>query len=285
MSPSAKVEEVEARYRLLIREYHPDLHQNEGPDSLAHCLAMTQNLNAAMTCIREQTIGDRQRGAPPSTSRGATTDSNRTSRQWAGENPFYRPPEDPSRDRYGNASRGGVGSPGRSARDPGPREPVSDWFESPTDHPVGEPVPCPFCNVGFQRLVDYELHLQQDHNFRFVAPTPKGPPSRFSLVNLIGWMRFIPIWFAAIITFGVWKAFGTTTSPARSACCVSSCGHRPAPDSNAADETYLVSRRQPPRGPPPAPTTATSGSPPRRVWTCRASPIPHSCTHASWRNP
>lgn len=209
VSSSASIEEVEARYRLLIREYHPDLHQDEGPQSLAHCLAVTQELNAAMTRIRGLNISDRPRGAPAPKPGEWSAERDRASRQWAGENPFYRPPNDPARDPFGNAARGGVGSPGGPGPAGGPNTgPTNDWFGNPIDHGVDEPVPCPFCGLGFQRLVEYEMHLQHDHNFRFVAPAPKRAAGPFSLAGLIGWMRFIPIWFVALITFGMWKVFG-----------------------------------------------------------------------------
>jgi hypothetical protein len=53
VSPSASIEEVEARYRLLLREHHPDLHQREGPEAVRSAEVATRNLNGAMAAIRD----------------------------------------------------------------------------------------------------------------------------------------------------------------------------------------------------------------------------------------
>jgi DnaJ domain len=53
VSPSASIEEVEARYRLLLREHHPDLHQREGPEAVKSAEAATRNLNGAIAAIRD----------------------------------------------------------------------------------------------------------------------------------------------------------------------------------------------------------------------------------------
>jgi hypothetical protein len=53
VTPSASIEEVEARYRLLLREHHPDLHQREGPEAVQSAEAATRNLNGAIAAIRD----------------------------------------------------------------------------------------------------------------------------------------------------------------------------------------------------------------------------------------
>ncbi len=55
----------------------------------------------------------------------------------------------------------------------------------------------------------------------------------------------------------------------------------PHPSRGASGQRGAVRRRQPASGPPPAPTTATSG----RRGTWRAPASPHSWRHASWRKP
>lgn len=196
VSPSAGIEEVEARYRLLLREYHPDLHQAEGPEAIEYCEAMTRTLNDAMTRIREANSDTphhwrhhrphgehRDRHDEGGTGTGTDDAGTRRYGQWAGANPFYQPADD--------------------AADPN-TERAREWFGDPVEHDPNEPVPCPFCTQQFLRLVDYELHLQQAHNFRF-EPLPKRGPSRYSPARLIAWMRFIPAPFVALVALLLWR--------------------------------------------------------------------------------
>lgn len=189
VDPSSSTEQIEARYRLLLREYHPDLHQGEGPESLARCEAMTRTINAAMARIRDLTLGPQR---PPSQSRGTTRSQDATSDQWFGANPFYRP-RDHEPDPTGQE---------------GPDDPARAWFGEPVDHSPDEPVPCPLCGAPFDRLAAYEAHLQREHNFRQVVTMAPRPPSRYNPTQLIGWLRYIPSWFAGIVALTLWVTIG-----------------------------------------------------------------------------
>ena len=111
--PTASIEEIEARYRLLMREHHPDFHQGEGADAMAEAERRTRNLNWAMDRIRQDRESesatptwswddaDDDWPAPGDTTERAHEESRRG--PWAGDNPFWRPPGDdrrcsPSRD-------------------------------------------------------------------------------------------------------------------------------------------------------------------------------------------
>ena len=61
----ARLAEIEARYRLLLRTFHPDLHQGEGEDAVAEAQARTQQLTWAMGVIRGKTPPGRFPPGPP----------------------------------------------------------------------------------------------------------------------------------------------------------------------------------------------------------------------------
>ena len=163
VSPSATMAEIQARYRLLLREYHPDLHQHEGPAAIAEMEMKTRDLNLAIEKLREsipvqdhpygqaprsRTGWERPRGDAPRSRQSNERD------QWAGQNPFWR---DPAADE----------------EQPGPDETFRgyyyDWFGNPIDYGTDDPVPCPFCGKPYQRLDDYEYHLEHTHRFRATA--------------------------------------------------------------------------------------------------------------------
>lgn len=52
VTPSASTAEIETRYRLLLREFHPDVHQHEGPEAILDAERMTRELNDAIARIR-----------------------------------------------------------------------------------------------------------------------------------------------------------------------------------------------------------------------------------------
>jgi len=202
VTPSASMPEIEARYRLLLREYHPDLHHHEGAEAVAFAEAATRSLNSAMEQLRrDQGGGGLGRTATggwgdPSSHGGRGPNAGRRSEsQWPGQNPFWRPPSDDAGP--GDASTRGADFD--SAR-------RSDWFGDPVTHPPDEPVPCPFCGRPFQRLDQYEYHLEQTHSYRRVAPRP--PRTRSRVVRILGMFRFIPLWLLVPIAFANWKMFG-----------------------------------------------------------------------------
>ncbi len=188
VAPTATTAEIEARYRLLLREYHPDVHHHEGADAVAAAETTTRQLNTAMAMIRRD---------PDRTSRGSATrtaQDRERENQWVGDNPFWRPPDDPRTTQ-------------RGARDDGEEPaPTYDWFGNPIEHHPNEPVPCPFCGRGYQRLDDYEFHLESVHRYRQKPARPPARPKRF--VRTLGALRYVPAWLVVLIAFANWRMFG-----------------------------------------------------------------------------
>jgi hypothetical protein len=157
---------------------------------------MTRNLNDAMARIRDL------RGEEGSWSAGggAGPAAGSTTGQWPGANPFYRDPTggDPARRDPASGPGGAPGDASGRAR---------DWFGNPIEHGRDDPVPCPFCGAGFDRLAAYEEHLQSAHNFRSAAPVRKEYTPN-ALLRAIGSLRFIPAWFVGLVAFAMWKVLG-----------------------------------------------------------------------------
>ena len=196
VSPAATMAEIQARYRLLLREYHPDLHQGEDAAAIAEMEMKTRNLNLAIETLRESfPVQDHPYGRAPHGRTGwerPHADAPRNS-QWAGQNPFWRadPPEDER---------------------PGPDESFHgyyyDWFGNPVDYGTDDPVPCPFCGKPYERLDDYEYHLEHTHRYR-----PKPPPKRVRkppgpVMSTIGKLRYLPAWMVMLLPLSIWVMFG-----------------------------------------------------------------------------
>jgi hypothetical protein len=196
VEPTASIDEIEARYRLLMREHHPDYHQGSGPDGLAEAERRTRNLNWAMDQIRQHreaesetpawTWDNADDGRQDGTGTGSASGAGRRDGPWAGENPFWRPPGD-------------EGS--RSNEDTRAR----DWFGNAI--PTDEPVPCPFCRKPFDRLADYELHLREAHRFRDNRGSRPAPrPS--TIGNAVAMLRYLPTWLVLVVAIGFWVVLG-----------------------------------------------------------------------------
>jgi len=202
VTPTTSPSEIETRYRLLLREYHPDLHQDEGPEAIAYCEAMTRSINSAMARVRivNDDPARTSWNASPDESRDHTADGDTdqywreppTYSQWFGENPFYRAPQE------------------RQERQERSREEAfaRDWFGEPIEHQPDEPVPCPLCGEPFDDLSAYEWHLRRDHKFKDVAAAAPKPRSAYSPLRAIGALRFIPAWFVALCAFALWGTVG-----------------------------------------------------------------------------
>lgn len=194
VGPATPIEEIEAAYRLRLREWHPDLHQAEGPEAVARAEDQTRKLNAAMARIREEFRdggpgawraydtprppgsdgGDRDGGDPADERGWWETDYQR----WYGY------------DRRSPFSRSGSPGGGGTEREWAPPHPNEDWFG--TGQP-DEIVPCPYCGATFDLLESFQAHLVADHQFRqtvYRAPRDWS----FGLLDLIGKVRFLPLW-------------------------------------------------------------------------------------------
>lgn len=202
VTPTASIDEIEARYRLLMREHHPDFHQGAGADALAESERRTRNLNWAMDRIRQDREAEADRPAWTWTERHPGGDADRPRHNdpgddgrdedrrrgpWAGANPFWRPP----------GEEGSESSEDTRAR---------DWFGNAI--PADEPVPCPFCRRPFDRLADYEAHLREVHRFRDRSTEPRRPARATGLLASIGVVRFIPAWMVFLVAIAFWVMLG-----------------------------------------------------------------------------
>lgn len=200
VAPTATMAEIQARYRLLLREYHPDLHQGEDAASIAEMERKTRALNLAIETLRESfPVQNHPYGSPPHGRTGwerPRADAPKGN-QWAGQNPFYR---DREADERHDPGAGAGADPDASY--------WYDWFGNPIDYGTDDPVPCPFCGKPYQRLDDYEHHLEHVHRFR-----PKPPPARVRkppgrVLSLIGKLRYLPAWMVMLLPLAIWAMFG-----------------------------------------------------------------------------
>jgi hypothetical protein len=198
VTPDATMGEIEARYRLLLREYHPDLHHHEGADAIAFAETTTRKLNSAMDQLRRGNTRGRPSGGWDASSWSSTGSERPNDAPRPREKPSWWPPgDDPDADFEGQPRRAGADFYGAETR---------EWFGTPISHHPDEPVPCPFCGRPYQRLDDYEYHLEQVHSYRRVAPRPPKPKGPWIL--LIGKARYIPLWLLVPIAFANWGMFG-----------------------------------------------------------------------------
>lgn len=215
VGPATPIEEIEAAYRLRLREWHPDLHQAEGPEAVARAEDQTRQLNAAMARIRHD-VKEGGPGAwraydtprPPGAEApdgGATADDRgwweTDYQRWYGydrSSPFRGAP--PSGGRRG-AERDGWTPP----------RPNEDWFG--TTHP-DDIVPCPYCGATFDMLESFQLHLATDHQFRQTVYRQPRDWS-FGILDVLGKVRFVPLWIVVpiallltfVLPFWTWPIF------------------------------------------------------------------------------
>ncbi|MEZ5141450.1 MAG: DnaJ domain-containing protein [Acidimicrobiales bacterium] len=201
VTPAAPIEEIEATYRLRLREWHPDLHQAEGPDAVAAAEARTRQLNAAMARIRQEFKEGgpgawRAYDAPhaPGASAGA---SDAHGRGWW-DTDYVRWYGYDRTGPFAAGERPGADAGGRAWAPPGPNE---DWFDASASD---EPVPCPYCGDAFDELDDFNRHLATAHQLRTtVYRRSRGVGA--GLLDALGTLRFLPLWlvvpFAVLLTF------------------------------------------------------------------------------------
>lgn len=165
LTASASNEELEARYRVLLRRHHPDMHQGEGPQGVAQAEYATRLLNQAMTQIR------RERDA---TTSSAAAGSARP-RAERGPDPGPAGPTGPGAPGSGPDNRAHArprspspdADPAAAAAAAGPAGP---WWAGPQK--AGSP--CPFCGVHLADYDSYERHLQEAHRVRIETPRRRG---------------------------------------------------------------------------------------------------------------
>lgn len=213
------IEEIETSYRLLLRKYHPDLHQAGGTDAVQEAERITRDLNEAMGKIRTQF---RRNGGPtvgpppgPGSTRADHFDPNDLFRDMGAAGRHYQQP---------SAGGPGAAPPYESDETAGWRGPQTggtgerDWFGNPVSPRADDPVPCPYCNRPFTDIDDFQAHLDRDHQFRkasYRVPKPPRVNVFAAIVNALGWFRFIPWWvaigatiaFAGLTRFNLWVVF------------------------------------------------------------------------------
>jgi hypothetical protein len=155
VTPSTPLSEIEAAYRLLLLQHHPDLHQADGPTAVARAEAMTRRLTLAMAHVR----ADHGLGTRPA-------DGSRAR---------------PHRPRDYHTDHGHR-----------PHTGAADWSD---DVPRSSgPVPCPYCGQPFRELDDFMHHLDTRHHGPTAGQvhTKSYRPNRF--IDTIGALRFVPGW-------------------------------------------------------------------------------------------
>jgi hypothetical protein len=155
VTPSTPLPEIEAAYRLLLLQHHPDLHQADGPTAVARAEAMTRRITLAMAHVR----ADHGLGHPPAD--GSRVRQHR--------------PRDYHTD-HGHRPR-----------------PTADWSAYTSTGATG-PVPCPYCGQPFTYLDEFMHHLDTRHHGPTAGQMhPKTyRPNR--LVDALGALRYVPSW-------------------------------------------------------------------------------------------
>jgi hypothetical protein len=166
VTPATPLPEIEAAYRTLLRRYHPDLHQADGPSAVANAEAMTRRITLAMAHVR----ADHGRGARPA-------DGERVRHHRPRTRPDHR-----------HAPR-----------------PTEDWSSYQRSDPLAGPVPCPYCRQPFDDLEQFMQHLQVRHHgpnaWATVAPRAVRPNR---VVDAFGALRFVPTWLVVgIVVVGL----------------------------------------------------------------------------------
>jgi hypothetical protein len=173
VTPATPLSEIETAYRTLLRQYHPDLHQADGPNAVANAEAMTRRLTLAMAHVR----ADHGRGARPAD----------------GERARYHRPRQRADHRQRHAA-------------------ADDWSTYRRTDPLAGPVPCPYCRQPFVDLEQFMLHLQVRHHGPNAAATsaPRSVrPNRF--IDTFGALRFVPTWLVVglfIVVLAVHESLG-----------------------------------------------------------------------------
>lgn len=199
---SSSTDELEARYRFLLRRYHPDVHHLDGPRGVAEAEYATRLLNEAMAQIRRERA---TAPAPPRAGPGAAAGPAAGSGAGAGTGtgpgagPGAGPDAGPGAGRGawpgpGAAAGRGPGTAGRTTADadagaqngtgpdrrvharpreprPGPGPSADEAAPGAADAPwwagpqkTGSP--CPFCGEHFADYAAYDEHLREAHRFR-----------------------------------------------------------------------------------------------------------------------
>jgi len=199
VGPATPIDEIEAAYRLRLREWHPDLHQAEGPEAVARAEDQTRQLNAAMARIRHEFKEGgpgawRAYDAPPAPGDDRTDPDERgwwetDYQRWYGydrTSPFS-----------GSGPTGGRGGPGAHQRDAwSPPRPNEDWFGTPNPDDI---VPCPYCGATFDMLESFQLHLATDHQFRQTVYRAPRRDWSFGILDVVGKVRYVPLWLVVPI--------------------------------------------------------------------------------------
>lgn len=138
VSPEDPPEKIEARYRQLLRAYHPDFHQGAGADALAQAERATRDLNETMAAIRRDQV--QRATAAGQAARAAEAEAEHRSAT------AERAAADPAT---------GTGTP---------------WW----DEPVAPSADCPLCGETCADLEAYDLHMKQAHQIKVFIERRKG---------------------------------------------------------------------------------------------------------------
>lgn len=152
------LDEIEARYRELVLQYHPDLHRQEGPEAVATAEHRTVLLNDAMARLRKEhpAAGYAAAGGGFSTGNGSSAGGGATK----------------------TGGFGGFSEPDTSTWTTGPNgEDFGIKFQWPPppeeEFKPKRQQPCPFCGEVFEDLPTFEAHLGAEHGWDYRNATPR----------------------------------------------------------------------------------------------------------------
>jgi len=165
------LDEIEARYRELVLQHHPDLHRAEGPEAVALAERRTVLLNESMARIRKEHLV--QGFAGSSHPRGSTGQGAEDGRGWGGGRART------ARPRGFKEADTSSWATGPNGEDFGIRY---QWPPPPDDaeerHRRERRQPCPFCGEDFAELAAFEAHLDTEHGWDYRNARPRTAKRR-----------------------------------------------------------------------------------------------------------
>ncbi len=163
VEPSWTLDEIEARYRELVLQHHPDLHRNEGAEAVAAAEHRTRLLNDSMAKLRKRhPVGGYASSMGAATSAGSASGNGHGDREA----------------RQGGTRTAGFSEPDTSTWTTGPNgEDFGIKYQWPPPPPEGgkprREQPCPFCGELFSELPSFETHLGQRHGWDYRNARPR----------------------------------------------------------------------------------------------------------------
>lgn len=160
VEPSWTLEEIEARYRRLMLQHHPDLHRSEGEEAVAAAERRSRSLNEAIGRLRRE---HREHGyAAAGDAAGASVGDSSVEGKGTGRTWFSEP----------DTSSWATGPEGEDFGI------TYGWPPPPEDSTPTREQPCPFCGEVFSELTLFEQHLSDQHGWDYRNARPRKTKGR-----------------------------------------------------------------------------------------------------------